>query len=451
MKLFFPVSGAAKTALKSLLSLSWPVVISRLGIMLMGFVDTVLVGHYSATELSFHGLAWAPSSVFMVTAMGLTMGIQVKTAHHLGAKEPFLIGAVFQRGMVYAIILGLLSLIGSAAIGAWVMPIMVKPDLAQGALWPIILFALSMPFSITAIAASQFIEALGRTRESMIITLLANGVNLLLLMWWVPGFGPLHGASAAAAATAVSRIFMVAVMLWRITHLPEAKDFGLLKPHPHDPKAAAEQRHIGFAAGASLFIEVSAFAAMTLFAGQVDEKTVAAWVIVLNFASLVFMVPMALGSGCATLVGKAFGAQDGEGVARMGRVAFFAASSFMLAVIILVLVASKPLSLIYTQDQALLGLVAMGLMLSGAFFLPDGLQVVAAQALRARKDIMWPTVIHYVSYGLVMMPLGYLFCVTLKGGLSGLIWAIVVASWVSGVALTARFLWLGKTLSGVEN
>jgi MATE family multidrug resistance protein len=76
--------------------------------------------------------------------------------------------------------------------------------------------------------------------------------------------------------------------------------------------------------------------------------------------------------------------------------------------------------------------------------------VVAANALRARGDIWWPTGMHFVSYVLVMIPLAWWFAVRQSGGLDGIIWAVVIASLISGLALTARFYWLGDRMKQVD-
>src|SRR6476659_5532780 len=74
-----------RTELAELLKLSGPVVISRLGIMAMGLSDAIVVGRYSATQLGYHALGWAPSSVAVTMAIGLLTGVQVMTARAVGA------------------------------------------------------------------------------------------------------------------------------------------------------------------------------------------------------------------------------------------------------------------------------------------------------------------------------------------------------------------------------
>jgi len=443
------ISPETRAAFAALFRLSWPVVMSRLGIMLMSLLDTIVVGQTSTAELGFLMQAQSLYWVFGLTCMGLLMGVQVKTAHFLGSGDEHRIGAVFQRGLGYALVLGLGFMAMLLLAGPPFLRATVQPAIARGSHLPLILFASSMPVFLCGAVATQFLEALGRTRDVLIATLMANALNVVLLFVLVPGHAHIlgigfHGAMGAAAATLIARVAQAAGMLIHVLTLRAARPYGLLDIQPEDHAAAAEQRHIGYATGAAYFIEVAAFGGMTVFAGHIGEDAAASWAILLNFASVVFMVPMGLSAGCSVLVGRAFGAGDRAGLARTGRVSFMAAGLFMTGVVAGVLLLSGVLTRFYTHDAQLIPVVRQGLLLSCLFFIPDGLQVVGAQALRARKDILAPTVIHYVSYGAIMLPLGYVFSLMLELGVPGLVLAVAVASLVAGGFQTARFLWLDK-------
>ena len=440
---------AFRAAFAALVRLAWPVVLTRLATQLMALVDTMVVGQYDSRQLAFNSLAIGLSWVPAVTGMGLLMGVQVKTSHFLGAADHHRIGAVFQRGVRYALWLGMAFVALLWLAGPPVLRLMIQPDLAAGATAPLRLFALSLPVFLVSLVCSNFLEALGRPRDVLIATLLANVLNVVLLFILVPGhltiFGmTINGATGAATATLIARIALCIGLFVYVLALRATRDFGLLARQADDPQGAREQRHVGYASGASFFIEVAAFTGMTLFAGHVGGTAVAAWAIVLNFASVVFMVPLGVATGCSVLVGRAYGGGDMAGVARTGRVSFLAAGAFMGAVVLMVLVGAPLITRVYTHDASLIPSVELGLWLSCGFFIPDGLQVVAAQALRARHEILAPTVIHYVSYGAVMLPLGYLFCVALGWGVSGLVLAVIFASLLSGTFQTGRFLWLDR-------
>ncbi len=438
-----------RAAFAALYRLSWPVIASRVGTMLMALLDTIVVGQYSSAQLGFLMLAQSLFWVPAMTSMGLLMGIQVKAAHFLGAGDLHRVGAVWQRGMAYALMLGFGFMVLLLVAGVGFMGLIEPADMVAGIRVPVILFAVSMPLFLVSIANSQFLEALSRTRDVMVATVLANLANVLLLFLLVPGYFTIFGinfsgAVGAVTATLIARSALGIGLFVHVLCLKEAKPFDLLGRQEPDPQGAADQRHVGYATGASYFIEVAAFAGMTMFAGRVGETAVASWAIVLNFASLVFMVPMGLSSGCSVLVGKAWGAGDRAGLALTGKISFLSAAGFMIVVVLGVLVGSDVITKLYTHDPNLAPTVRMGLLLSCLFFIPDGLQVVAAQALRARKDVLVPTVIHYVSYGAIMLPLGFVFCQVLGWGVAGLIWAVVAASAISGTFQTGRFLWLDK-------
>src|SRR5512144_2617591 len=74
--------------LVELLALAWPVVLARLGIMAMGLCDALVVGRFSATQLGYHAMGWAPTSVVVTMVVGLLSGVQVMTARATGEGRP---------------------------------------------------------------------------------------------------------------------------------------------------------------------------------------------------------------------------------------------------------------------------------------------------------------------------------------------------------------------------
>lgn len=437
-------SSLVRADLETLLTLSGPVVLSRLGIMAMGLTDAVVVGRYSATELGYHALGWAPTSVVLTAVVGLLTGIQVMTARAIGEGRRDKAGAVLRRGLVYSVWIGLVSTAILAAAGpAFLHVIGLGDDLADGASRALLVFSLSLTGYAISVACSFWLEGLSRPGPAAAAMWAANVVNLLLVLLFVPGaFGlPAGGAVGAAWATFGARTFLALVMLGFIARMSEARALGVFTKPELDRAAAAEQRRIGYGAGVSNFLEVSAFASMNVIAGWISGLAVAAWAIVLNVAAIVFMVPLGLATGAAVLVGKAYGARDPAGVNRAGMVAFVVAGVFGAVISVAIWPAAALISQGYTTDAATIAMAAPALAIACLFFFPDCLQVVAAQALRARGDVWLPTYTHLTSYILVMMPLAWWFAIPLKMGINGIVWAVVIASFISGALLLGRF-WL---------
>lgn len=441
------LSFKTRETLSELLKLAWPVVLARLGIMTMGLTDAIVVGHYASRELAYHSLAWAPSSVVLTTAVGLMMGVQVMTARLLGEGRKDEVGAVLRRGMVYALQIGVVSMIALMALGPFGLRHMGLEDgLGEGASPVLMIFALSMPAYLISVAAQFFLEGLHRPKAGMVAMWVANAVNLGLNLLLVPdilGLG-LHGAQASAWATFGARMALAIFLVIFILRLPEARAWGLFNKPKRDKAVEREQIKVGMGAGSSNFIEVGAFAAMTLFAGQLGAAETASWAVVINVSAIVFMVPMGLSSATAVLVGRSYGAGDKAGVMR-GGLAGIGVVTVLAFIIAVGLWLTAPLVVsAYTTDPAILAIAAPALVLATLFFVADAQQVVAAQANRAAGDVVWPTLMHLLSYGVIMIPLGWWLAHRI--GVDGLVWSVIVASLISGALLTGRFVRIARRL-----
>ena len=410
----FP-SPSSRAATRELLTLAWPVVLARIGIMTMGLTDAIGVGNYSSRELAFSSLAMAPTSVMVTTAVGLLLGVQVMTARRLGEGRRADTGAVLRRGLTYALQLGVAAMLALIVVGPWALTqLNLEDGLGEGSRPALIVFAMGMPAYLVSVAAQFFLEALGRPKPGMVAMWVANGVNLALNLLLVPdvlGLG-VAGAEASAWATFFARGSLAVFLIIYI---------------------------------ASYFIEVGAFALMTVIAGQLGTAETAAWAIVLNISAIVFMVPMGVSSATAVLVGRSYGAHDARGVLRNGLVGIGVISVLTLIVALVVWPTAPLLIGAYNRDPLLAAIAVPALVLATLFFVADGVQVVASQANRAAGDVWWPTIMHFTAYGAIMMPLGWFLAHRI--GVDGLVWAVIIASLVSSSLLTGRFVRVARRLA----
>ncbi|MCA6285198.1 MAG: MATE family efflux transporter, partial [Phenylobacterium sp.] len=376
---------AVRQDLAALFTLAWPVVISRLGMMTMGVSDAIVVGRYSAVQLGWHAMAWAPSTVVLVVGTALLGGVQVMTARAIGEGRPEQTGAVLRRGLVYGIKVGVFSAAALFFLGPWLLGLLQLPDdLVAGATPPLQIFALSMPIFVIGSACSAWLEGLGRPRIGAVFMWAANLVNLLALLVLVPGnFDlPALGAAGAAIATLIARAALTLALVVYILRMPEARSLGVFTPAPPAPKAASEQTQIGLGAGASGFFEMAAFAGMNVIAGWLGTLQVATWSIVVNVISVTFMVPLGIATAVSVLVGRAYGAGDVEGIRRISLIAYGATAAFCVVVSLVVWLGAGLIASGYTTDAATLAMAVPALVLCAAVILPDALQVVIAQSLR---------------------------------------------------------------------
>lgn len=438
---------STRAELGELLRLSGPVVLSRLGVMTMGLSDAIVVGRYSAEQLGYHALAWAPTMVVLTMAIGLLSGIHVMSARAIGEGRRAEVGAVLRRGVVYGFWLGLAAMaVLALGVGPVLGAIGLDPDLARGAARAGVVFSLSLPTYVVACAATFWLEAVGRASISMWLMWAANLVNLVLLVFLVPGSHGLgvDGAVGAAWATFGARLFLMVGLGVFILRMPQARELGVFSRPAPNKAEAREQRRIGYGAGVSNFFEMGAFAFMNVIAGWMGALAVAAWAVVINVSGMVFMVPLGLAAATAVLVGRAYGSRERADVVRAGALGFAVTAVFGLVVSLVILPSAGLISRGYTNDPRVLAVAAPALMLACLFFLADALQVVAAQALRARGDVWLPTITHLTSYVFVMVPLAWWLSISRGLGVNGIVWAVIAASLLSAGFLLARFWRLAR-------
>ena len=436
-----------RTELAELLKLSGPVVISRLGIMAMGLSDAIVVGRYSATELGYHALGWAPSSVIVTMAIGLLTGVQVMTARAIGEGRLHDTGAVLRRGLGYSLWIGIVSAGVLALIGPlFLHAIGLEKSLADGASRVLLVFCLSLPAYALSVSASFWMEGLSRPGPGAWAMWIANAINLAVDLILVPGHFGLtpQGAMGGAWATTGARIFLAVFMLGYIALMPDARALGVFDKPERNRAAEAEQRRIGFGAGVSNFAEVAAFASLNIICGWMGGLAVAAWTIVLNVAAIIFMVPLGLSTGAAVRVGRAYGARDARGVVRAALVAFGVTSVFGALVGLVIWPNAALISSGYTENPATLAMAVPALIVTCLMYWPDSLQVVTAQALRARGDVWLPSGAHLTSYIVLMMPLAWWLGIPMHMGIIGVAWAVVIASFISAGFLLTRFWMLSR-------
>jgi MATE family multidrug resistance protein len=439
--------GLIRRDLTTLTRLAGPVVFSRLGIMTMGLTDAIVVGRYSPVQLGYHALAWAPTSVVVTVVIGLLTGVQVMTSRAIGAGRRHEAGAVLRRGLSYAGMIGLAATAVLALFGPGLLGVLGLPgDMARGASAPLIVFSLSLtPYALSTVGII-WLEALSRPTPPMVMMWLANVVNLAIDLVLVPGrFGaPALGAVGGACATLGARTALMIAVLAYIVALRESRALGVFAKPPREPAREAEQRSIGFAAGASNLFEVSAFAGMNIIAGWAGGLSIAIWTAILNVGAMVFMAPLGLATATAVMVGSAYGARDPKGVTRASLIGFAVTAVVALIATLIVGLAPGPIASAYSTDGAVIAASSAGLLLACLWFLPDCLQVVIAQSLRARGDTWVPSLTHFISYVVVMTPLAWWLAIPMRLGVQGLVWAVILASFLSAGLLLGRFAMLTR-------
>ena len=423
-----------------LLRLAGPVALARLGIIGMAIVDVVVVGQLAPDELPHQALGWAPTAVFLVAAIGLLQGVQVWAARSLGEKNPEGAGVALRRGLMLALIAGLVSALTMWAAGVNLFTVFgIAEDLAAPSTPVMNILALSIPLHLLYIAGTYFLEAIKKPGISTAVMWGANAVNLGLNLLWVPE----HGAVGSAWATVGARVFLAGALLLWIYLLRDGATYGVRTLKANGPSYGALLA-VGFAAAVSQAVEAGAFSAMTVIAGRIGADVVAAYQILLNLMAFVFMIALGLTAATAVLVAEAIGRNAPYDAARAGWTGIGLNAIAMLIAAVGIFLFNDEIGRAYTADTALAALIASLMWICSLVLHPDGAQVVTASALRARGDNWFPTWSHIFAYAVVMPLLGYWLAERQGMGVAGLLFAIFWASVASAAVLLARWWALSR-------
>ncbi|HET8938337.1 MAG TPA: MATE family efflux transporter [Polyangiales bacterium] len=425
--------------LSRLFSLALPVTLARLGIMTMGLCDAVVVGRLAPSELPHQALGWAPTSVTLVTSIGLLVGVQVLAARACGAQTLEEAGGALQRGLVVSAISGALAI---AVAYAYTAPLLaafgIEPELVQPSARITHVLILSVPLHLVYVSCAFFVEAIQRPVVSTWLMWIANLINLLLNLLLVPRMGALGSAWSTVGA----RGFLACALLLWVLRLPEARELGLRK-RVKTPSYADFLR-VGGAAAVSQAAESSAFSGMTVLAGRLGGHAVASYQILLNLIAIVFMVALGFGTATAVLTAEAVGKNSPHDVSRASWVGLAVNSGAMALIGLFTYVLARPIASAYTVDTAVAQLVATCMPLAAAIMIFDGGQTVAASALRSQNDNWFPTGSHLLAYAVIMPGLGYVLAELQGLGVRGLMLAVFWASIFSVGVLASRLWWLTR-------
>ncbi|PYQ61917.1 MAG: MATE family efflux transporter [Acidobacteria bacterium] len=407
--------------------LAVPVVISQLGMMLMGVIDTMMLGHLSARALAAGALGHILTFCLMNLGYGILSALDPLVSQAHGAEDARAIGGHLQRGLVMA-----------AALTVPIVPLLldVRPFLrllgqapevssdtaafARGILWGI------LPYFLF-VALRQTLQAMSHVRPAVMAIVVGNVCNLAFN--WILIFGhlgaPALGVRGSALSTSISRwvMFLYLLIASRRWLRPYWRGF--------TAEATALRGHlrmlrIGVPIGFHSTVELLLFATAAVLIGQISVTALAGHQIAINLAALTYMVPVGISGAAATRVGNAIGRRDPAGARLSAEACLAMGAGAMLGFAILFLIAPGPLARLYTNDAEVIAMVRLLLPIAAAFLVFDGLQVVSSGVLRGAADTTFPAAMALIGYWALGLPTGWILAFRAGLGARGLWWGFTV-------------------------
>ncbi|MGC9333011.1 MAG: MATE family efflux transporter, partial [Anaerolineae bacterium] len=352
---------------RDVLRLALPAMGEQLLSMLVGIVDTFLVGHLGASSLAAVGLAnqW----VFMATTLfgAIATGSTALIARFIGAKDPELANQVLGQSMLLAVGIGLIAtILGVLFAGPAVMLLGAQDDVIQLSTDYLRVVASIFLFSTLMFVSNASLRGAGDTRTPLYIMLVVNAINILVAWtaingpFGLPRLGVVGSALGAATARLVGGMLAVTILLrgragirlWMVSLRP---DWQMIR----------RILHVGLPTGLEQVLFRTGHMVFARILAQLGMVTYAANQVAINAMSISFMPGFGFALAATTLVGQGLGARDPEGAEKRGFVAYRLGGGLMAVIGLAIFLFPAELMRFFTNEPEVIALGTMPLQVVG--------------------------------------------------------------------------------------
>jgi len=404
------------TEARQLLALAIPVILAQVAQTAMGFVDTIMAGAVSATDMAAVAVGtsiWLPAILF---GHGLLLALTPTVAQLNGSGRRERIAEQVRQAYWLAFFVAILIMVLLWNAG-YVIRAMHDIDeqlalKAEGYLHALLWGA---PGYLFFQVMRNQCEGLSKTKPGMVMGFIGLLVNIPLNWIFIYGhFGmpALGGVGCGVATGSVYWVMFLVMRLW-VRRMGSMRDIRM-QTRWSPPSRAVLQRlvSLGLPVALALFFEVTLFAVVALMVSPLGIVDVAGHQIALNFSSLMFVLPLSLGVATTIRVGYRLG----QGSAEQARVAAWTAQAVgvcMVAVTALFTVTFRhQIALLYNDNPEVVALAAQLMLLAAIYQFSDSIQVIGSGILRGYKDTRSIFFITFIAYWLLGLPSGYTLAMT---------------------------------------
>ena len=429
---------------RKLLTLAGPLIVNNLAIAGMQAADAMMAGRLGAETLAAVAVGGSVWFFMFTVVLGIMLAISPIAARYYGAGEEALIGRYTRQGVYLAIALSIpLIFLVSTQLDGVLEFLSIDPGFRAETADYVRIVVLGAPAIFIFLAFRFTTEGIGRTRPIMYTSIFAFFCNVFLN--WVFIFGnlgaPALGSAGAAVASAITMWLLMFALVGIFVFDPVYRPLGIFErlapPRPH---VLLEVVRLGLPISVTITAEVGLFSATSVLMGTRGADISAAHQVALNFASTMFMIPLALSSGITVRVGQLLGRRDPVAARQTGLLGIANCALFMSFSAAFMLIFRDFVVGLYIDDPAVVEIALSLLLMAAIFQVADGVQIGAAATLRAYKDTTWAMIINTFSYWMLAFPLAYLAAVTYQFEPRYIWGGFVVGLSVAAVLLSIRFL-----------
>jgi MATE family multidrug resistance protein len=437
-----PRHDTALGELRTLVRLSLPIAIAQLGLVAMSLVDTAVIGRVSVNDLAGAGIGRSIGFASIVVGMGVATGLEPLAAQALGAGDEGSAWRGFVANLRGTLLLWAPAMAAAFAVTLSLAPLGVDAVVVSRVRQYLVGQAPGFAATLAFLSAKTFLQAHGRTTPALVGSGVANAINLVVSNLLVrgddalravglrprglPALGALGGGIAFSVASFVLLAFVLVPALGY-----RARGAGAA------PVPLAKVYRIGVPVGLQMLAEMGIFSLVALLSGVLGPEVASAHQVAIGMASFTFMGALGVSGATAVRVGHAIGA--GDSPRRAGLLGIALGAAVMTAGAVAFTAVPHLLVSAFTNDERVIAIGVDLLRIAALFQLFDGVQAVAAGALRGAGDVRFPFVANVIAHWFVGFPIALTLGFVLHGGARGLWWGLTAGLVVVSVALAQRF------------
>jgi MATE family multidrug resistance protein len=412
----------------------------------MALVDTAVIGRVSVDDLAGAGIGRSIGFASIVVGMGVTTALEPMAAQAIGAGEHGLAWRCYVANLRAALLLWAPSIAAAFAVTLALPMLGVEAAVVHRVRMYLAGQTPGFVLTLAFLSSKTFLQAHGRTRPALIGSVAANVVNVFASNLLVRGDDALRSVGLAPVGLPVlgalggGIAFSIASLVLVVFVAAGAVQFRSREPGP--PVPLVRVYRLGVPVGLQMLAEIGIFSLVALLSGALGSKVASAHQVAIGLASFTFMGALGVSGATAVRVGHAVGA--GASPRRAGVLGIALGAAVMTFGAVAFLAVPRLLVSAFTHDERVIEIGVNLVRIAALFQLFDGVQVVAAGALRGAGDVRFPFVANVVAHWLVGFPVALTLGFALHGGAPGLWWGLTAGLVVVSVALAARFAAISK-------
>lgn len=431
-----------KSHYSTIMKLGTPIILGQLGNIILGFIDTIMVGHYSANALSAAGFVNNIFNLGILTLIGFSYGATPIIGAFYGRKESDNVGAAFKDSIFANSLCGIIIILIYALLYVNLHNLGQPEELLPVMRPYFFTLLLSIPFTVLFNSFKQFSDTVAATQTAMWVILIGNVSNIVLnylLIYGIAGF-PELGLTGAGIATLIARIIMVVLFFILITRQKKFRAYkqGFKKQRTRK-KDVKQMFKVGTPLGLQMGMETASFSLASLLMGWLGATELAAFQIMCIVGSLCFLIYYSIGAAACIRMSHYRGRGDWNNVRHTANAGLHIILFSAIVLSTIIALFKHEFAEIFTNDEAIQKMFTTLLIPMLIYQISDGIQTNYANALRGIEVTKPLGIYAFISYICLALPISYILGFTFKMGSIGVALGLPVGLTAAAILYMIRF------------